>query len=59
MSDVAATSPACSRCRGIGLGIKRITTRKDGSIATINYDLKAECSACRGTGLQVMEVHRG
>lgn len=59
MSDVAATSPACSRCRSIGLGIKRITTRKDGSIATISYDLKADCSACRGTGLQVMEVHRG
>lgn len=59
MSEAPAQSPACSRCRGIGLGIKRITTRKDGSIATISYDLKAECSACRGTGLEVMEVRRG
>ncbi|WP_160009796.1 hypothetical protein [Rhizobium sp. 18055] len=59
MSDIAVEAPACSRCRGVGLGIKRITTRKDGSIATISYDLKAKCKACQGTGLQVMEVTRG
>ncbi len=45
----------CARCRGIGQAVKRLTCRKDGSVSTITYDLKAHCVACKGTGLAVME----
>ncbi len=45
----------CARCRGVGQAVKRLTCRKDGTVSTITYDLKAPCKSCQGSGLALME----
>lgn len=45
----------CSRCKGIGQKVKRVTMRPSGTISSIIYDLKVECEPCRGTGFAIEE----
>lgn len=54
----AASQEPCSRCGGVGQAVKRINRRRDGSISSVVYDLKAICKPCRGSGLACMEVRR-